>query len=151
MVLNHGVVGLALVEELIADLVESVTDEPPSKRFKVASACEPKQGQGQGAEQEMNRNTLVMPQSVDDMDTDTTQSSPDRSPHDTDTGVLDWCAEDDSCMATDSSIQEPESGTVFGFHRYIHYVIVTPELTRTLQENNKENHTKFPRQLLNQR
>ena len=99
----------------------------------------------------MNRNTLVMPQSVDDMDTDTTQSSPDRSPHNTDTGVLDWYAEDDSCMATDSSIQEPESGTVFGFHRYIHYVIVTPELTRTLQENNKENHTKLPRQLLNQR
>ena len=46
-------------------------------------------------------------QSAEDMDT--THSSPDRSHHDTGRGVLDWCSEDDS------SIQEPESGTVFAF------------------------------------
>ena len=46
MVLNHGVVGLALVEELIADLVESVTDEPPSKRFKVGRPASQSRARG---------------------------------------------------------------------------------------------------------
>ena len=81
---------LALVKEVLDDVVDEVFEstKPPSKRFKVAAEQRP----GQGAEPDMNRNTTTL-----------SSPSPDRSPNDTGWG-----------MATDS-IQEPESGTVFGF------------------------------------
>ena len=81
---------LALVKEVLDDLVDEVFEstKPPSKRFKVAAEQRP----GQGGEPDMNRNTTTL-----------SSPSPDRSPNDTGWG-----------MATDS-IQEPESGTVFGF------------------------------------